>query len=137
MPSIRMLHAFQKTIYRTIYVVALFALFRPGVSAAQQPSGSRSAKSQSIRLHPANPHYFLFRGKAVVLITSGEHYGAVLNRDFDYHRYLSTLEVDGLNYTRLFTGSYVEVPAKSFGILHNNLAPGPGRFLGPWARSDT
>lgn len=135
MPSIRMLHAFQKTIYRTIYVVALFAVFLPGVSAAQQPSGS--AKSPSIRLHPANPHYFLFRGKAVVLITSGEHYGAVLNRDFDYHRYLSTLEADGLNYTRLFTGSYVEVPAKSFGILHNDLAPEPGRFLAPWARSDT
>lgn len=137
MLSIRMIHAFQKTIYRTIYVVALFAVFLPVVPATQQPSVARSAKSQSIRLHPANPHYFLFRGKAVVLITSGEHYGAVLNRDFDHHRYLSTLEADELNYTRLFTGSYVEVPAKSFGILHNDLAPEPGRFLAPWARSDT
>src|ERR1700753_1330314 len=72
-----------------------------------------------IRLHPANPHYFLFRGKAVALITSGEHYGSVLNPDFDYHRYLAALEADGLNYTRLFGGSYVEVPAKSFGILRN------------------
>ena len=98
---------------------------------------ARSAKSQSIHLDPANPHYFLFRGKAVALITSGEHYGAVLNRDFDYHRYLATLESDGLNYTRLFAGSYVEVPAKSFGIVNNDLAPAPGRFLAPWARSDT
>jgi len=32
-----------------------------------------------IGLHPENPHYFLWRGKATVLITSGEHYGAVLN----------------------------------------------------------
>lgn len=98
---------------------------------------SASGKSQPIRLHPANPHYFLFRGNPVVLITSGEHYGAVMNRDFDFRRYLSTLEADGLNYTRLFGGSYVEVPANSFGILHNDLAPEPGRFLAPWARSDT
>lgn len=26
-----------------------------------------------ISLHPDNPHYFLFRGKPTVLITSGEH----------------------------------------------------------------
>jgi hypothetical protein len=50
----------------------------------------------TIRLHPQNPRYFLLRGKAVALISSGEHYGAVLNADFDYRRYLSTLEADGL-----------------------------------------
>src|SRR5262249_24085198 len=41
----------------------------------------------------------------------------------------------GMNYTRLFGGSYVEVPAKSFGILRNDLAPQPGRFIAPWVRS--
>ena len=70
-----------------------------------------------IRLHPQNPHYFLWRNKAVVLIGSGEHYGAVLNGDFDFRKYLQTLETGGLNYTRLFAGSYVELPAKSFGIF--------------------
>lgn len=103
-------------------------------SAHAQPQAKRPTP---IRLHPANPHYFLFRGKAVALITSGEHYGSVLNPDFDYHRYLAALEADGLNYTRLFGGSYVEVPAKSFGILRNDLAPAPGRYLAPWTRSDT
>ena len=88
-----------------------------------------------IRLHPQNRHYFLWRGKPVVLIGSGEHYGAVLNGDFDFHKYLQTLETGGLNYTRLFAGSYVELPAKSFGILRNDLAPAPGRFIAPWARS--
>ena len=92
-------------------------------------------KAEPVRLHPRNPHYFLFRGKPVVLITSGEHYGAVMNPDFDCRRYLATLEADGLNYTRLFGGSYLEVPAKSFGILRNDLAPAQGRFLAPWARS--
>jgi hypothetical protein len=90
-----------------------------------------------LRLHPKNPHYFLFRGNAVALITSGEHYGAVLNADFNYRRYLSTLQSDGLNYTRVFGGSYVEQPAKSFGILRNDLAPLPERFVAPWARSQT
>jgi hypothetical protein len=92
---------------------------------------------QPIRLHPQNPHYFLFRGKPVALITSGEHYGAVINADFDYHRYLAALQAAAMNYTRLFAGSYVEVPAKSFGIQRNDLAPASGRFIAPWARSST
>ena len=35
-----------------------------------------------ISLHPENPHYFLFRGRPTVLVTSGEHYGALLNPGF-------------------------------------------------------
>jgi hypothetical protein len=131
-----MIHTIEKSI-RAAAMIAL--LFSTVLTARAKPQANtpQAAKPQPIRLHPANPHYFLFRGKAVALISSGEHYGAVLNRDFDYHRYLATLEADGLNYTRLFGGSYVEVPAKSFGILHNDLAPEPGRFLAPWARSDS
>jgi hypothetical protein len=128
-----MITAIQKIIRATAFI----ALLLPTGQAASQTTAPQSAKSLPIRLHPANPHYFLFHGKAVALITSGEHYGAVLNQDFDYHRYLATLESDGLNYTRLFAGSYVEVPAKSFGILHNDLAPEPGRYLAPWARCET
>jgi hypothetical protein len=124
-------------IHRTICAAALVALVLSSAQAIPQANASQSSKPRSIRLHPANPHYFLFRGKAVALVSSGEHYGAVMNRDFDYRRYLDTLQAEGLNYTRLFGGSYVEVPAKSFGILHNDLAPEPGRFLAPWARSDT
>lgn len=88
-----------------------------------------------IRLDPQNPHYFLFRGKTVVLITSGEHYGAVLNGAFNYGKYLATLQADGLNYTRVFTGTYVEVPGSSFGIRRNDLAPAAGDFIAPWLRS--
>src|ERR1022692_4288232 len=95
------------------------------------------AQNDPIALHPENPHYFLYRGKAIALITSGEHYGAVINPDVDFKQYLATLKADGLNYTRLFPGSYVEVPGKSFGILRNDLAPDPGKFMAPWARSET
>jgi hypothetical protein len=86
-----------------------------------------------LRLHPENPHYFLFRGKPTVLVTSGEHYGAVLNLDFDYKTYLAELERQHLNHTRTFAGAYREVPG-SFSIGDNTLAPKEDRFLCPWMR---
>lgn len=92
------------------------------------------SQNKSIALHPKNPHYFTYRGKPTVLITSGEHYGAVLNLDFDYIKYLDELELKGLNLTRTFTGAYVE-PAGAFNIVNNTLAPVSGRFISPWKRS--
>lgn len=89
---------------------------------------------EPIQLHPENPHYFLYQGMPTVLVTSGEHYGAVLNLDFDYDVYLKTLAKDGLNLTRVFTGTYVEKQG-AFGIENNTLAPADGRFLPPWVRS--
>ncbi len=91
--------------------------------------------AEPLQLHPENPHYFLHEGKPVILIGSGEHYGAVLNLDFDYDVYLQAMENDGQNLTRLFTGSYVEKPG-AFGIKHNTLAPAENRFQPPWARSE-
>jgi Cellulase (glycosyl hydrolase family 5) len=93
-----------------------------------------TAKDRPLSLHPDNPHYFLWRGQPTVLITSGEHYGAVMNLEFDYATYLRELEARKLNCTRLFSGAYVE-PLGSFGIAQNTLAPSAGRFIAPWARS--
>jgi hypothetical protein len=98
-------------------------------------AGVRGAEFPPLALHPENGHYFLFRGKPTVLVTSGEHYGAVLNLDFDYKKYLDTLASDGLNNTRTFSGAYVE-PQGAFNIARNTLAPSEGRFICPWARSD-
>jgi hypothetical protein len=89
-----------------------------------------------LALHPKNPHYFHFRGQPAVLISSGEHYGAVLNADFDYVRYLDELKAHGLNHTRTWAGTYREIPG-SFNIADNTLAPAAGRYLCPWARSST
>jgi len=88
-----------------------------------------------LRLHPENPHYFLFRGRPTVLITSGEHYGAVINLDFDYKAYLAELRRHDLNLTRTFAGTYREVPG-SFSIGNNTLAPNDDRFLCPWLRRE-
>jgi hypothetical protein len=88
-----------------------------------------------IELHPENPHYFLWRGKPTILITSGEHYGGVINRDFDYRKYFKTLESVGFNLTRTFSGAYCE-SVKSFNIQNNTLAPVKNRLICPWARSE-
>jgi hypothetical protein len=93
-----------------------------------------SHQQKPIMLHPDNPHYFLFRGKPTILITSGEHYGAVMNLDFDYVKYLNELQTRGLNLTRIFSGVYCESPT-SFNIQRNTLAPAPNRLICPWARS--
>lgn len=88
-------------------------------------------KTPPIALHPDNPHYFRFRGRPTVLITSGEHYGAVMNRDFDYAPYLDTLAACEYNQTRLFSGTYRELPG-SHNIQHNTMAPEPASYLCPW-----
>ena len=93
-------------------------------------------KFKQIQLHPDNPHYFLWRGEPTVLITSGEHYGAVLNRAFNYSKYLKTLESHGFNLTRTFSGAYCE-PIGAFKIQNNTLAPAKHQLICPWARSKT
>src|SRR5436189_5687089 len=86
-----------------------------------------------LALHPDNPHYFLFRGKPTMLITSGEHYGAVLNLDFDYVKYLNTLKRDGLNGTRTWLGAYCE-PPEAISIASNTIAPLSVRLICLWTR---
>ncbi len=93
-----------------------------------------AASPSPISLHPENPRYFMWRDKPTVLVTSAEHYGAVLNLDFDYVRYLGELQKHGLNLTRTFSGTYVELP-HSFGITDNTLSPEGARYITPWARS--
>lgn len=90
---------------------------------------------ETFQLHPENPHYFLYQNKPAILVGSGEHYGAVVNLDFDYKKYLRTLAKDNLNNTRLFTGAYLE-KLGDFGIQKNTLAPTEGRLVLPWKRSN-
>jgi hypothetical protein len=89
-----------------------------------------------LSLDSKNPHYFYFRGKPTVLVTSGEHYGSVINKRFDYVRYLDELASNHLNLTRIWSGPYREVPG-NFNISGNTLAPDPAAFLPPWQRIET
>lgn len=87
-----------------------------------------------IRLLPGNGHYFEFRGQPVVLMGSTEHYGSLINLDFDYVRYLNEVRSCGLNLVRVFTGAYRQYPG--FVVEDTPLNVAPGRFIAPWARSD-
>jgi hypothetical protein len=89
----------------------------------------------AIALHPENPHYFTYKGKPTILITSAEHYGAVLNLDFNFLPYLDELQAKGLNLTRTFSGAYME-PTGAFNISKNVMSPASNRFICPWARSN-
>ena len=110
-------------------------LFVATLVVALGPLSSRAAEQRlPLSLHPDNPRYFLFRDKPTVLITSAEHYGALLNADFDYARYFDALRADDLNLTRTFSGVYREVPG-SFNIRANTLAPRDAAYVSPWARA--
>jgi len=90
-----------------------------------------AAHAQTLRVHPDNPRLFEHRGEAAVLRTFGEHYGAVVNPDFDYVRYLDSLAEDGLNLTRVVLLGFrsYEKPGE------DPLTPAASRFLQPWQRA--
>jgi hypothetical protein len=56
----------------TVTLVLAVVLIEAGSGAAADP----------LALHAENPRYLRFRGQPEFLITSGEHYGALMNRDF-------------------------------------------------------
>ena len=113
-------------------IVAGFVVTLILFSACLSPAAETA---KPIALHPDNPHYFLWGGEPTILITSGEHYGALLNLDFDYARYFRALQSNKLNHTRTFSGIYREIPS-SFRITDNPLAPKPNRYICPWARGE-
>ncbi len=113
----------------TQLIAALFLGASLVFPAPAQPGGTFS-------LHPQNQHYFQYQNKPLLLIGSGEHYGAVINLDFDYTKYLQATAADGMNTTRLFTGAHIE-KLGDFGIQKNTLAPVDGRLVLPWQRSTT
>jgi len=96
---------------------------------------ARNASPGVIRVSEVSPRYFEYKGKEILLITSAEHYGAVLSGKFDYVRYFYRLNEYGLNYTRIYPGAIVEPPG--FWLVEDNMTPGEDELIVPWARSDT
>lgn len=90
-----------------------------------------SLAQSAIRVHPDNPWIFEFRGQPVVLRTLGEHYGAVINPNFDYVTYLDSLEASGLNLTRVILAGF----HANTGDPDDTLSPPLGDWLQPWPRS--
>ena len=111
----------------SIYKYSLLLLLLFGCKQVQFQNGN------PLTLHPDNPHYFLFRGEPVFLITSDQHYGAVTNLDFDYTIFLDTLAANGMNFTRIYPGAYIERDGEY--MPDNNLGPRNGRQILPWVRT--
>jgi len=90
--------------------------------------------NQTFRIHPENHRCFLFQGKPFKILTSAEHYGAVLNADFNYDIYLEEMQSTGQNATRVFT-FYRETAESIPGPGdRNTLAPTPEASILPWKR---
>jgi hypothetical protein len=68
-----------------------------------------------------------------VLITSDHHYGAVIDKDFDYVKYLDYLARNDMNLTRIYPGAMFETTDKY--LFGNPLGPKQGRQLLPWMKS--
>src|ERR1035437_1757690 len=82
---------------------------------------SKSIVAQPISICHDNPHYYYYKNKPIVLITSAEHYGGVINKDFDYIPYFDMLKSYQLNYTRIYPGYLIEQPGMY--MKGNTLAP--------------
>ena len=111
------------------------AMARSGVASAAAAFLALTgfASAAPVRVLSANPHYFERDGQPIVLVTSDHHYGAVLDADFDFRRYLDALAAGGMNLTRIYPGGMFEVEDKY--VAGNPLGPRPGRQVLPWARS--
>jgi len=72
--------------------VTLLGLTALSVASAQEP----------VRINPENPKYLLFRGKPLALVSASEHYGSVINRPFDYEKYLDDAAAHKITMTRTF-----------------------------------
>lgn len=85
-----------------------------------------------IMIHPENPKYFLFRGKPLVLIAASEHYGSVVNRRFDFEKYLDEAADKKQTVTRTFL-LYREL--QSARNPCSPVKPESPDYISPWPRT--
>ncbi len=63
---------------------------------------SMAYAQDAVKIAPDNPKYLWFRGKPLVLVSASEHYGSVINRPFDYEKYLADAADHKMTMTRTF-----------------------------------
>lgn len=85
-----------------------------------------------IRIHPANPRLFEFRGRPLALICATEHYGAVINRRFDFERYLHEHAAKKQTLSRLFL-LFRELQGPN--NPYSTCKPESTDFVAPWPRT--
>ena len=112
---------------------SVFMLMVVFVSSLVLPSHNCIASDLVFSVHPKNHRCFLYRGKPIKIVTAAEHYGAVMNTNFDYNVYLKEMRRTGQNQTRVFT-FYRELWGHN---VRNTLAVSterPQETIMPWQR---
>jgi hypothetical protein len=87
----------------------------------------------AVKIAPDNPKYLWFRGKPLVLISASEHYGSVINRPFDYEKYLENAAEHKMTMTRTFL-LYREL--QSVRNPSSPCKPDSPDYISPFVRSD-
>jgi hypothetical protein len=78
------------------------AKFCLGIILASATALAAARAQEAVKINPENPRYLLFRGKPLLLISASEHYGSVINRPFDYEKYLDDAAAHNITMTRTF-----------------------------------
>ena len=86
----------------------------------------------AVKIDPENPKYLFFRGKPLVLVSASEHYGSVINRPFDFEKYLDDSATHKITVTRTFL-LYREL--QSARNPSSPCKPESPDFIAPWERS--
>ncbi|MBI3877453.1 MAG: hypothetical protein HY300_16100 [Verrucomicrobia bacterium] len=87
---------------RPLFICLAFAASAVSLPAPEKPGLLVRPAAAPLSIHPENPKYFLFRGKPLALITATEHYGSIINRPFDFARYLAEAADKKQTLTRTF-----------------------------------
>ena len=95
-------------------------------------SEKKLADQPALTIHPDNPKYFLFRGRPLVLLAASEHYGSIVNRRFDFERYLHEAALRKQTVTRTFL-LYREL--QSARNPCSPLKPDSPDYVAPWPRT--
>ena len=100
--------------------------------ASDDPVKAVEQTGPAIQIHPENPKYFLFRSRPVFLLTATEHYGAVMNRPFNYRRYLDDMVDKRMTFTRTFLlYRELQTPRNPY----STSKPESPDYIAPWPRT--
>lgn len=86
----------------TLLAVLVVACGMQIATHGQTPKQMSNKPGQFFSVHPDNYRCFLYKGNPMKILTAAEHYGAVMNTDFDYEVYLKEMQRTGQNQTRVF-----------------------------------
>jgi hypothetical protein len=115
-----------------LVALACFAVTSVPTNGEDVATRSGSAQGPAFALHPKNPRYFLFRGRPFVLIAATEHYGSVINRPFDFERYLADAADKHQTMTRTFLLFREQQTARN---PSSPCKPESPDFVTPWPRT--